>query len=159
MPNTTDSFAVPPFADAPSVESSTHHATLRRAALHAAAIASAANAAFYLATSQFGFFPQWVLIPGANAPITLTRVIVATALCVAAAVGVYGWMRRRFRDPARTFRWTALVILLLSFTQPPLVLQDAPLRMLLALDVLHVIAAAVVLKVLRVGAGGTDVRR
>jgi hypothetical protein len=36
----------------------------------------------------------------------------------------------------------ALAVLLLSYTQPSMVLHDAPLRMVVALNALHTVAAA-----------------
>jgi hypothetical protein len=39
------------------------------------------------------------------------------------------------------FRVIALTVLLLSYAQPPMVLHDAPLRMVVALNALHTVVA------------------
>jgi len=132
--------------------------SLRRAGAVAVAAAAAANAALYAAGARLDLFPQSVLVPGANAPITLARVVAVTAVCVGVGVATLALIRRRVTRPYATFRVVALVALLLSFTQPSLVLRDAPLRMVLALNALHVAAAAIALLALRrtTGAGGGD---
>jgi hypothetical protein len=107
-------------------------------------LADLANAMLYLAGTPLDLVPQTVLIPG-QGPVTLARVLLSTTVGVAAGVATYGAIRRRAARPLRAFRRVAVAVLLLSYTQPPLVLRDAPLRMLLTLDVLHTVAAAVTL--------------
>ncbi len=116
----------------------------------AVALAGLANALLYLAGSRFDLVPQTVLIPG-QGPVTVARVLLSTTVGVAAGVATYAAIRRRAARPMATFRLVALGVLLLSYTQPPLVLRDAPLRMVLTLDALHTVAAAVTLWVLATG--------
>jgi hypothetical protein len=123
--------------------------SLARAGATAAITAAVANALLYVAGAPLDLFPQTVLVPGANAPITLARVFVATVVAVAVAAGTLAVLRRRARRPFATFQRVALVVLAVSFTQPPLVLGDAPFRMVLALDALHVVAVAITLWALR----------
>jgi len=130
--------------------------SLWRAGLATAAMAAAANALLYTAGSQVALFPQDVLIPGVKAPITLTRVVIATVVGVLGAVATLAVLRRRVARPFAIFQVVAAVVLLVSFTQPSLVLRDAPLRMVLALNALHTMAAALTLLVLRRAGGDKE---
>jgi hypothetical protein len=110
----------------------------------AVALADLANALLYLLGTPFDLVPQTVLIPD-QGPVTLARVLLSTTVGVAAGVATYGAIRRRAARPMPAFRRVALAVLLLSYTQPPLVLRGAPLRMVLTLDALHTVAAAITL--------------
>jgi hypothetical protein len=122
--------------------------TMTRAAGLAIALADIANSTLYYAGSAAGLFPQDVLIPGLGTPVTIARILTSTTIGVGLGAGVFALLRRRSDRAYRVFSWIALVILVASYTQPPMVLHS-PLRMTLALCVLHTVAAAILLTVLR----------
>ncbi len=121
---------------------------LRTATAAAIVLADVANSAAYLAGASAGLFPQDVLIPGLGSPVTIARVLVSTTVGVGLGAVGFALLRRFSRRPYRTFRIVAVVLLLASYSQPGMVLH-APIRMVLALNVLHTIAAAVVLWAMR----------
>jgi hypothetical protein len=127
---------------------STRALTISRAAGLAIGLADAANSALYYAGSAAGLFPQDVLIPGLGTPVTIARVLTSTTIGVGLGALVFAGVRMRSSRAYRVFCWMALVILIASYTQPPMVLHP-PLRMTLALCVLHTVAAAILLAVLR----------
>jgi hypothetical protein len=117
----------------------------------AVALADGANSIAYLAGSAAGLFPRDVLIPGLESPVTIARVLVSTTIGTSLGALGFAVVRRFAKRPYPVFRLIALVVLLASYTQPTMVLH-APLRMVIALNVLHTIAAAVVLWAMRRGA-------
>lgn len=123
--------------------------TLRDAARTALVVATVANALLFVLGERAGLFPDWVLIPGVWKPVTLVRVLFDTLLGVGVGLGAFALLRLRYADPRRFFQKAALTLLVLSFTQPPLVLRTAPARMVIALCALHAVAALVLLGVLR----------
>jgi hypothetical protein len=145
--------AIPTLGTTARAEQAVHGPTpstrLRAAAARAIGFAVIANVALFALGAPLGLFPQDVLVPGANAPIGLPNVIVDTVLGVGGGAGVLALVRRHAARPQRTFRRIAIGTLLFSYTQPVLVLRGAPSRMLLALDVLHTVAAAIALWTLR----------
>lgn len=128
--------------------------TLFRAGLTAGALSAAVNGILFLAGRPFGLFPQDVLIRGVGAPITFVRVIIVSLLGVGAGVAVFGLLRRIAARPLKVFGWIALGVLLLSFTQPSMALGGVPVRMVVALNAMHVATAATLWIVLRRAFGG-----
>jgi hypothetical protein len=122
---------------------------LATSTIAALASANAANALAYLAGSSVGLFPADARIRSLDAPITLVRVFVATTVGVTLAFAAFAVIRRFSAWPYRVFRAIAIAVLLASFTQPPLALVNAPVRMIIALNVLHIIAAVTVLRTIR----------
>lgn len=131
------------------VHAPTPSMTLRAAAARAIGFAVIANVALFALGAPLGLFPPDVLIPGADIPIGLPNIVVDTILGVGAGVGTLAMLRRYATRPQRTFRRVAYLALLFSYTQPALVLQTAPPRMVVALNVLHTVAAAIALWTLR----------
>jgi hypothetical protein len=123
--------------------------TLRSAARAALVGGAAMNAALFALLDRAGLFPDWVLMPGTLQPLGVVRVVVSTVAGIGAGLGVFALLRRRVADPRRLFDRVALAVLVLSFTQPPMVLRDAPVRMWVALCVLHVAATIALLGALR----------
>ena len=123
--------------------------TLRDAARAALTGAVGLNAVLFLLFDRAGLFPDWVLMPGTLKPLGITRVVLSTAAGVGAGLVTFALLRRRVPDPRWLFARVALVILALSFTQPPMVLHSAPVRMWVGLSVLHVVAALALLAALR----------
>jgi hypothetical protein len=123
--------------------------TFREAARAALVAGTATNALLYLLLDRAGLFPDWVLLPGTLTPLGLVRVVVATDVGIGAGLLGFALLRRRLADPRWLFTRVALVVLALSCTQPPMVLQNAPVRMWVGLCVLHVGAALALLGALR----------
>ena len=131
--------------------SSSTLAPLRRplwqASLLAAALAAGANAVLFLIASARGAFPPDVLLPRAGRPMTLEPIVVISA---AAALGgglVFAVLRRVTRHVVPVFVGLAALVLALSFVTP-FQIEDAPVAMIVWLEVMHVVAAAVVVGVL-----------
>ncbi len=76
-------------------------------------------------------------------PLTLAPVIISSVIGAVAATGVFaaiGWFVRR---PIRLFRIVAAITLILSFVSP-FSLPGAPAGMILSLELMHIIAAAII---------------
>lgn len=115
----------------------------------AALVAAAANALVYFAASALGFVTQEVLIPtpGGESPLTVAPVVVSSAagaLGAAAVLAVIGLFSRR---PVRLFQITAFMVLMLSFAMP-LTIPGAPVAMVLSLELMHVVAWALIVVLL-----------
>lgn len=118
-------------------------------ALLAAVVAAVANVLVYFAASALGLIPENVLIPTSSGESPLTVGMVAGASvfgAVGAAIAfiVVGLFARR---PVRLFRRVAAVALALSFI-PPLTIPGAPVAMILSLEVMHVVAWAMIVGLL-----------
>lgn len=117
-------------------------------ALIAALSAAVANALIYYAVSGIGLIPQGFSVPTpyGQAPLTMVQVVVSSAVGIIGATMVFaviGWFAR---SPVRPFRIIATAVLALSFAGPATI-PGAPVTMVLALGVMHVVvwAASVVL--------------
>ena len=115
-------------------------------ALLAAVAAAAANALVYLVSAAAGAMPQDVVVNG-RGPITLPVVAALSAQGAVAGAVVYGLIDRFARRPVRVFRVVAAVALVLSLAGP-FTIAGAPIPMILALELMHVVAAAVVVGLL-----------
>ena len=105
-----------------------------------------ANAVVYLLASVLWAMPLDVVVQG-HGPVTLGAVVSISfvpRLLGALLFAVMGWFTGR---PVRTFRVVAAVVLVLSFATP-FTLPGAPLAMIAALLLMHVIAAAAITGVL-----------
>jgi len=117
------------------------------ASLLAGIAAIVANVVVYFIASAAGAIPQSVLIPGMNQPITVVLVILNSFVPAILAAVLLALLNRFTRRPVRIFRIIAAVLLVLSFANP-LTLPGAPLAMILALDLMHIVAAAIIVGVL-----------
>ena len=106
-----------------------------------------ANVLVYFIVSAAGAIPSSVLIPGLNQPITVVLVIINSFIPALLAGVLLALLNRFTRRPVRSFRIIAAVLLVISFVNP-LTIPGAPLTMILALDLMHVIAAAIIVGVL-----------
>jgi hypothetical protein len=105
--------------------------------------AAGANAVVYFIAAALGAFPQSVIVPNAGGPLTLALVIISSLIGAVAAIIVFaaiGWFARR---PIRLFRIVAAITLILSFVSP-FSIPDAPVGMILSLELMHIIAAAII---------------
>lgn len=117
------------------------------ASLLAGAGAAAINLVVYFIVSAAGAIPQTVLIPGMNMPVTAVPVVLNSFVPAILAGVLLALLNRFTRRPVRIFRIVAAVLLVLSFANP-LTIPGAPLAMVLALDFMHIVAAAVIVGVL-----------
>lgn len=124
----------------------THSETVAsRRLLAAGALATvsavAANVVVYLVASTAGAMPQDVFVrPGQ--PITLGAAAGTTFISVIGATGVFALLNRFTHRPITIFRFVALMVLALSFV-PPLTLDGASAAMIVALEIMHVVAAVI----------------
>ncbi len=112
----------------------------------AAAAAAVANAVVYLVASALGAMPQDIVVNG-QGPITLPVVAAMSAQGAVVGAVVYalvGWFARR---PTRVFRIVAAVALVLSFATP-FTIPGAPISMVLTLELMHMVAALVIVGML-----------
>lgn len=115
----------------------------------AAFAAAVANTLIYFAASALGLISQSVLIStaGGESPLTVGMVAIASiagafgAAIVFAVIGIFS------RRPVRLFRVVALVVLVLSFATP-LTIPGAPVAMILSMEIMHVVAWAVIVSLL-----------
>ena len=114
--------------------------------LLAALVAAVANAVVYLVAASAGAMPQEIVVNG-QGPITLPVVAASSALGAVAATIVYALVGRCARRPVRVVRVVAAVVLVLSLV-PPFTITGAPISMILALELMHVIAAVVIVGLL-----------
>ena len=115
-------------------------------ALLTAVAAVGANAVVYLVSAAVGAMPQDVVVNG-RGPITLPVVAAMSAQGALAGAIIYALIGRLSRRPVRAFRVVAAVVLVLSLAGP-LTIPGAPIPMILALELMHVVAAAVVVGLL-----------
>lgn len=116
----------------------------------AAVAAIAANAVVYFVAYGFGAMPRDVVIEGSG-PVTLAPVVFATLIGAVGAVVVFAVIALLVRRPIRPFLIVASVALVLSFATP-LTIAGAPLSMILALELMHVVAAIVIVGILTTSA-------
>lgn len=119
------------------------------AALVAAVAAVVANALIYFAASALGFIPQSVLMPtaGGESPLTVGMVAITSFVGAVGAAIVFAGIGLFARRPVRLFHIVAIVVLMLSFATP-LTIPGAPVAMVLSLEVMHVVAWAVIVGLL-----------
>lgn len=119
------------------------------AALLAAVAATVANALVYLAASTLGFIPQSVLIPtaGGESPLTVGMVAITSVAGTVGAAIVFTIIGLFAQRPVRLFRIVSIVVLVLSFATP-LTIPGAPLSMILSMEVMHVVAWAIIVGLL-----------
>lgn len=111
------------------------------AVLAAAGASAAANALIYFIAASLGAMPQSVLTPRGE-PVTLVPVAGSSIVGVLGGAIVFAllvWLTKR---PISIFRVVAMVVLALSLLTP-FSLPNAPLPMILALELMHVAAGLI----------------
>ncbi len=123
-------------------------------ALLAALAAAVANALVHFAASGLRFIPQSILVPTPSGehPLTVAPVAVSSLVGAIGAAIVFAIIGLFARRPVRLFRIVATVVLVLSFATP-LTIPGAPAAMILSLEVMHVVAWAVIVGLLTTMAG------
>ena len=109
-----------------------------------ALVAAAVNTIVYFAATGLGFIDRNlpVTTPGGEHPLTVTSVVVSSAVGAIGAAIVFFLIGLFVRYPVRTFRIVATVVLVLSLAMP-LTISGAPAAMILSLMAMHVEAWAV----------------
>jgi hypothetical protein len=118
-----------------------------RAGVIAAITAMVANIIVFYIGSALGFMPTTYINPQLGRPISVGEVIGSTIAGAVGATVLFALLARFTRRPVTIFRIVAGIVLLLSFATP-FTLPGAPLSLILTLEVMHVIAAAIIVGVL-----------
>lgn len=118
------------------------HASLWRAGLIAAIISSVGNGIVYGIGRAADTIPQSVMVdtPTGEDPITFAPVIMFSILPVIIATLLYAVLLRSTQRPARMFWIIGTVVLVASFISP-LTIPDAPAKMIVTLNLMHVVTA------------------
>ena len=117
--------------------------------LLAAVAAAVANALVYFVALGLGFIPQGFLIrmTSGEMPLTVGLVAITSVVGAVGAGVVFAVIGQFARRPVGLFRIVAAVALVLSFAMP-LTIPDAPVTVVLSLEVMHVEAWAVIVGIL-----------
>jgi hypothetical protein len=108
--------------------------------------AAVANAIVYFIAAALGAIPETVLVGPMSQPITLLPVVSATIMGAIAGIIVYAGLLRFTDQPKRIFTIMAAVVLVLAIG--PTLTLGAPAGMVIALNVMHVVAGAVIVALL-----------
>lgn len=112
-------------------------------ALLAGVLSSVVNVLLWLALrGDFGTIR--VGPPGRQTPFPPSAIVLFSVVGALGAAAVYALIARLSRVPNRVFTWIAVAVLLLSFVTP-LSLQNPPISVVLALELMHVVVFAFVL--------------
>lgn len=109
-------------------------------------VAALANVVVFLLASALGAVPGDVL-PQGQPPVTVGAVGFSSFVPALLGAVLFGLLGRFTRRPVRNFRVVAVGVLVLSFATP-FTIPGAPVAMILALLLMHAIAAVVVTGVL-----------
>ena len=112
-------------------------------ALITALAAAAANGLVYLVATAVGAIPSDFVISGPGTPLTLGMVVGTTVVPAILAAVVFALLGRFTKRPVRNFVVVSAVLLVLSFVTP-LTIPGAPLSMVLALELMHIVAAVAI---------------
>jgi hypothetical protein len=105
------------------------------------------NVVIFFLASAAGAIPQTVLVPGVNQPVTVVPVILQSFVPAIPAGVLLALLNRFTRRPIRIFRIVAAILLVISFANP-FTIPGAPLEMILVLNFMHIVAAAIIVGVL-----------
>ena len=114
----------------------------------AGVLAAVVNAVVYLLASAVGAIPESVVVSGGG-PITLGAILVSSFVPALLAALFLAVLERFTRRAIGIFRVVAVVLLVLSLSAP-LTIAGAPAAMILALFLMHIVAAGVIIWVLTV---------
>lgn len=118
-----------------------------RAGVIAAITAIVANIIVFYIASALGWMPSTFINPQLGRPIGVGEVIGSTIVGAVGATVLFALLARFTRRPVMIFRIVALIALVLSFATP-FSLAGAPLSLILTLEVMHIVAAAIIIGVL-----------
>ncbi|MDZ7703806.1 MAG: DUF6069 family protein [Trueperaceae bacterium] len=108
----------------------------------AAVIAAVANGIFFLVGDALGAFPDSVIIPNAGSPMTIGPMMIFSAVSTLGAAAVFALLGRFTGKTRRNF-WIVSAVVFIGFLFTPFTIPDAPVIMIVALEVSHLIVAVV----------------
>jgi hypothetical protein len=111
----------------------------------AGAIAAVINSVLFFIGSSSGLIDSSILIPGANAPLTVVPVIASSIIPSIIAGLVLAGLNYFLSKPWRVFTIIAAVLLVVTFANPFMGIPGIPLGMGIWLNVMHVVVAGSVL--------------
>jgi hypothetical protein len=114
--------------------------SILRGGLTGAAIAAAANAIIYFVAKAAGALPETVLIPNSGKPIMLVPVIIASIVPAVIATLIFWALVRFTKSPKKIFIAIA-VLVFVATAGGPFSIPDVPMNMVIALDIMHLVAA------------------
>ncbi|MGN6484025.1 MAG: DUF6069 family protein [Thermomicrobiales bacterium] len=103
-----------------------------------------ATAIAFVIVDAAGMIPDSVTIEqmnGDRSPIGIGEAIGATVTSWIIASVVFLLLRRFTAQPLKWFTIVAVVVCVVSFFEPPALIDDVPAKMIVGLDILHVVAA------------------
>lgn len=107
----------------------------------AGVVAATLNGILFFIGSSLNWIPSTVIIPNANAPMTIFPVIFASIVpLLIGSLLAFGLHRLSNRYGIIIFQVIAILFLLLSFGSP-LSIPDAPMSMIIVLNLMHTVAA------------------
>ena len=106
----------------------------------AGAVAAAVNSVLFFVGSAAGLIDSSVIIPGANAPLTVIPVIASSLIPTLIAGLVLALLNYFLNKPWRVFTIVAAVLLVLSFANP-LMIPGVPVTMVIWLNLMHIVVA------------------
>ena len=113
----------------------------------AGVVAAVLNAVVYLVASFVGAIPQSVEIPNTGGPLPLGAVVGFSFVPAVLAAGLLAILGRFTRRPFRVFTIIAVALFVVSL-YTPFSIPGAPVAMILALEIMHAVAAVVIVGVL-----------
>ena len=107
----------------------------------AGAIAAVLNTVLFFIGSAINLIDSSVMIPGANAPLSVVPIIASSIIPSILAGAVLAGMNYFLSKPWRVFTIVAAVLLVLSFANPFMGIPGIPMGMGIWLDIMHVVVA------------------
>ena len=107
----------------------------------AGAIAAVVNSVLFFIGSAVGLIDSSVIIPGANAPLTVIPIIASSFIPSLLAGLVLAVLNYFLSKPWRVFTIVAAVLLVLSFANPFMGIPGVPVGMGLWLNLMHIVVA------------------
>lgn len=112
----------------------------------AGVVAAVVNVLVYFGVSALGVIPEGFVVSG-RTPVTPVLVVFSSFLPALLGAALLALLGRFVGRPIRTFRIVAGVVMVSSFATP-ITLPGAPVAMIAALILMHVVAAVVIVGVL-----------
>ena len=106
----------------------------------AGVVSAVVNAVIFFITHAMGFIPDSVLVQGQ--PMSVVPVVISSFLPSLIAAAVYFLFAKYSQNGYRNFSVVALVLLVLSFAQAPMMIPNVPLSMTVSLNIMHVVVVA-----------------
>ncbi len=103
----------------------------------AGAVAAVINAVLFFIFHGAGFIPDSVMVQGN--PMNVIPVVLSSFISSILASVVYFLLLKYTGNGFGIFRIVALVLLVLSFAQAPMMIPNVPLSMTISLNVMHVV--------------------